>query len=128
MEGLVKDLYALAEAARENAYAPYSDFKVGAALLTKDGKVYTGVNVENASFGATLCAERAAFAKAISEGKREFAAIAVAAGAEKEAIPCGICRQFMYELAPEIIVITGTDKDLLNTARLEDLLPLGFKL
>jgi len=128
MEGLVKDLYALAEAARENAYAPYSNFKVGAALLTKDGKVYTGVNVENASFGATLCAERAAFAKAISEGKRDFAAIAVAAGSEKEAVPCGICRQFMYELAPEIIVITGTDKDLLNTARLEDLLPLGFRL
>jgi cytidine deaminase len=128
MEGLVKDLYALAEAARENAYAPYSGFKVGAALLTKDGKVYTGVNVENASFGATLCAERAAFAKAVSEGKREFAAIAVSAGSEKEAIPCGICRQFMYELAPEIVVITGTDKDLLNTAKLEDLLPLGFRL
>lgn len=122
-----KKLYEIAGEARKNAYAPFSNFKVGAALLTKEGKIYTGVNVENSSYGATICAERTAFVKAISEGEREFTAIAVSAGSE-EAVPCGICRQFIYEFAPEILIITGTDKNSINIRTLEELLPMGFRL
>jgi len=123
-----KMLYAKALEARENAYAPFSGFKVGAALLTEDEKIYTGVNVENSSYGATICAERTAFVKAISEGCRQFKALAVTAGDEQEALPCGICRQFMYEFSPEMKVITGTDIGDLNIRTLEELLPGGFKL
>ena len=131
---MIKDieLYQMAEAARENAYAPFSGFRVGAALLASDGTVYTGVNVENSSYGATICAERTAFVKAISEGAREFDAIAISAG-EDPALPCGICRQFMYEFAPQIRVITGPAKegetgDGLSVRTLEELLPDGFRL
>lgn len=97
-----KKLVELAKKAREYAYAPYSRFKVGAALLTRNGKVYTGCNVENASFGAANCAERTAFFKAVSEGEHSFSAIAiVGASAENETketcAPCGICRQVMRE-------------------------------
>jgi len=101
---------------------------VGAALLTEDGQVYTGVNIENSSYGATICAERTAFVKAISEGHRKFKALAVTAGDEQEALPCGICRQFMYEFSPELEIITGTDEENLNIRTLEELLPLGFRL
>lgn len=124
----VQKLYDWAEEVREHAYAPFSSFRVGAALMTPVGKVYTGVNVENSSYGATICAERTAFVKAISEGEREFEAIAVTAGEGQEALPCGICRQFMYEFAPNLKVITGLSRDELSVRRLEDLLPLGFKL
>lgn len=123
-----KKLYEKALEARKNAYAPFSGFKVGAALLTEDDSIYTGVNIENSSFGATICAERTAFVKAISEGHRKFRAIAVTAGSEQESLPCGICRQFMYEFSPQIEVITGTDIDKLNTRTLEELMPLGFRL
>ncbi len=125
---MYKALYAKALEARENAYAPFSGFKVGAALLTEDGKIYTGVNIENSSYGATICAERTAFVKAISEGKRDFKALAVTAGSEQEALPCGICRQFMYEFSPRLEVITGTDIEALNVRTLEELLPGGFRL
>ena len=123
-----KMLYDEALKARENAYAPFSGFQVGAALLTEDGQVYTGVNIENSSYGATICAERTAFVKAISEGHRKFKALAVNAGYEQEALPCGICRQFMYEFSPELEIITGTDEEHLNIRTLEELLPLGFRL
>ena len=123
-----KELYAKALKARENAYAPFSGFKVGAALLTEEGSVYTGVNIENSSYGATICAERTAFVKAVSEGHRSFRAIAITAGDEEEALPCGICRQFMYEFSPEMEVITGTDGEALNVRTLEQLLPMGFRL
>ena len=123
-----KELYERALEARENAYAPFSGFKVGAALMTEDGNVYTGVNVENSSYGATICAERTAFVKAISEGQRNFKAIAITAGDEQESLPCGICRQFMYEFAPEMEIITGTDKEELNVRLLSQLLPDGFRL
>ena len=96
-----KDLIRLAEAARERAYAPYSGFLVGAALLGKSGKVYLGCNVENAGYSATNCAERTAFFKAISDGEREFQAIAIVGGKRGEkpgyCPPCGICRQVMAE-------------------------------
>ncbi|MBQ6400841.1 MAG: cytidine deaminase [Firmicutes bacterium] len=127
-----RELYRIAEDAAKNAYTPYSHFNVGAALLTAGGKVYTGVNVENSSYGATICAERTAFVKAISEGEREFTAIAVAAG-DTPALPCGICRQFMAEFAPDIDVITGPMKegeegDGLQVRPLTKLLPEAFVL
>lgn len=120
-------LYDIAQTVSQNAYAPYSGFKVGAALLTEDGRVYSGVNIENSSYGATICAERTAFVKAISEGEKKFTAIAVYAEGE-EAIPCGICRQFMYEFAPEIMIITGKSRDELKVRTLTELFPVGFSL
>lgn len=122
-----KELYRIADKAKENAYVPFSHFQVGAALLTKEGNIYTGVNVENSSYGATICAERTAFVKAISEGERNFSAIAVASSGG-EALPCGICRQFMYEFCPQLDVITGKDENSLRTQSLSALLPEGFRL
>ena len=113
--------------ASENAYAPFSNFHVGAALLTEDGKVFTGVNIENSSYGATICAERTAMVKAISEGARNFESIAIA-GNGGTSWPCGICRQFMYEFCPEIRVISGENEDELKVYTLKELLPEGFKL
>jgi len=122
-----KELFLKSREAAKNAYAPFSKFHVGAALLTKDGTVYTGVNVENSSFGATICAERTAFTKAVSDGKKQFEAIAIS-GNGGEAWPCGICRQFMYEFAPDLMVITGNDEEHLEQMTLKELLPHGFKL
>lgn len=121
-----EELYRLATEARKNSYSPFSGFRVGAALLTGEGRVYTGVNIENSSYGATICAERTAFVKAISEGERSFSAIAVSAG-DDEAVPCGICRQFMYEFAPDIEIITCREGKL-RRHTLEELLPEGFRL
>ncbi|MBQ1484255.1 MAG: cytidine deaminase [Clostridia bacterium] len=122
-----KELYRIALDATKNSYAPFSGFRVGAALLTKDGRLFTGVNVENSSLGATICAERTACVKAVSEGYREFEAIAVASPGE-DAWPCGICRQFLYEFAPDLRVISGKDEDSLKEYRLYELLPEGFRL
>jgi len=122
-----RELYKAAYKVRENAYAPFSGFKVGAALLTGQGRIYTGVNVENSSYGGTICAERVAFTKAISEGERDFRAIAIAAEGT-EALPCGICRQFMYEFSPEMDVITGENEESLRVQTLDKLLPEGFRL
>jgi len=118
----------LLEKAREamkNAYVPYSRFKVGAALLTKSGKVYTGCNIENSSFGATICAERVAFVKAISEGEREFEAIAVASNLKDFTYPCGICRQFMSEWGLDLKLITKSG-DEVTVHTLKELLPEAF--
>ncbi len=123
-----KELYEKALAAIPMAYAPFSKFQVGAALLTKEGKVYTGVNVENSSYGGTICAERTAFVKAISEGERDFEAIAVVANGG-EAWPCGICRQFMQEFCQDDFrIITGKDGDSLQSYTLKEMLPEGFRL
>lgn len=122
-----RELYQLAEEAFSNSYAPYSKFKVGAALLTKEGRVFTGVNVENSSFGATICAERTAYVKAISEGFKEFEAIAIASSQGK-AWPCGICRQFMYEFGDDLMIITGSDADHLEEHTINELLMEGFRL
>ena len=122
-----KELFRMAVKASENAYAPFSNFHVGAALLTEDGKVFTGVNIENSSYGATICAERTAMVKAISEGARNFESIAIA-GNGGTSWPCGICRQFMYEFCPEIRVISGENEDELKVYTLKELLPEGFKL
>lgn len=118
--------------ARKNAYTPYSHFLVGAALLTKQGKIYTGCNIENASYGASNCAERTAFFKAVSEGDRDFTAIAIVGGKNEDMIttyayPCGICRQVMMEFCNEnfLILIARSQEDFLEY-RLHDLLPFGF--
>ncbi len=129
-----EELVALALEARKKAYAPYSGHLVGAALLTKSGKVYIGCNVENAGFTPTNCAERTALFKAISEGEREFVSIAVVggmAGVEHLPIcaPCGVCRQVLREFCDpeEFIVVLGTDNpEEIRTMKLEELLPLSF--
>lgn len=123
-----KELYTQAALARENAYAPFSKFKVGAALLTKTGKVYTGVNVENSSFGATICAERTAIVKAVSEGEKQFSAIAIASS-EGGAWPCGICRQFMREFCDDdFVIITGISSEELIMHTMAEILPVGFRM
>ncbi len=111
--------------AMEYAYAPYSNFKVGAALLTKSGKVYTGCNVEIASFGATNCAERTAIYKAISEGERDYAAIAVVSSSHDFTYPCGICRQVIVEFAKDIDIIVAKGYDY-EVYKIETLLPKSF--
>ena len=120
-----KSLVLRAEAARKYAYAPYSRFKVGAALLAASGKVYTGCNVENASYGATVCAERTALFKAISRGDRSFVAIAVTAG-ETACPPCGICRQTLAEFCPPEFEIITADGDKIESKSLGELLPFAF--
>lgn len=109
----------------ERAYAPYSGFRVGACLLSEDGRVFTGCNVENASYGATICAERVAVTRAVSEGARRFLAIAVA-GEKGFPWPCGVCRQVLYEFAPDLRVICGSPKDGMRITSLRALLPEGF--
>ncbi len=112
--------------ARANAYAPYSGFKVGAALLCDDGSVYTGCNVENASYPCGICAERTAVSKAVSEGRRNFTAIAVAGSSSEKCTPCGICRQFLYEFAPDMTVLCGNKDGEHDEITLSGLLPRGF--
>jgi cytidine deaminase len=118
------DLIALAAEARKKAHAPYSNFAVGAALLTKSGRVYTGCNVENASYGLSICAERAAVFKAVSEGEREFEAIAVVT--ENGVTPCGACRQVLMEFGDDIQVIVADTAGHQQVFALTDLLPEGF--
>ncbi len=114
------------------SYIPYSHYAVGAALLTKNGKIYTGCNIENAAFTPTNCAERTAFFKAISEGEREFTAIAIVGGknrmAEDNCTPCGVCRQVMEEFCDpeEFRIILGTGAEHCRIWRLKELLPGGF--
>ena len=126
------ELCRLADEARKNSYCIYSGFSVGAALLTANGRVYKGCNIENASYPAGICAERTAFCKAVSEGEREFAAIAIAGGpvgeAPGDAYPCGICRQFMNEFVDgdsfEVLVV---HEDMsFSTHTLAELLPHSF--
>ena len=124
-----KSLYRLAEEAKTNAYAPYSKFFVGAAVLTKSGVVYQGANIENSSYGATICAERVALSKAIYEGNLDIEAIAISSSDEDSpASPCGICRQFIFEFGDKIRIILGTDEDNLKEYTISDLLPEGFRL
>jgi coenzyme F420-0:L-glutamate ligase/homotetrameric cytidine deaminase len=112
--------------AMERSYAPYSGFRVGAAILARDGKVYSAANVENASSGASICAERAALAKAVSEGSREFEALAVVAETEEPVAPCGICRQNLIEFGDEIKVIMANVRGDAEIATVGELLPRGF--
>ena len=126
-----EELLAMAREAMMGAYAPYSGFFVGAALLTKSGKVYTGCNIENAAFSPTNCAERSAFVKAVSEGERDFAAIAVVGGKGGEITnlcsPCGVCRQVMQEFCgPDFLIYMGKENGGYESVTLRDLLPYGF--
>ena len=127
-----KILIAKAVEAMENAYAPYSGFKVGAALLSKSGRVFTGCNIENASYSTTCCAERTAFFKAISEGEKEFTAIAVVGGKNGEissfCSPCGVCRQVMAEFCGKDFMIILSDGKLTKAHTFEKLLPESFSL
>ena len=131
-ECIVKDkLVTAAKQAMQNAYAPYSDFCVGAALLCADGSIYTGCNVENAGYSATNCAERTAFFKAISEGKRAFTAIAVCGGKDGKLTgdivpPCGVCRQVMREFCEDDFVIYLATDTSVKTMTLAELFPYAF--
>ena len=123
-----RELYETALSMTEKAYAPFSGFKVGAALLAENGKVFTGVNVENSSLGGTICAERTAFVKAISEGVYDFKKIAVVSE-EGEVWPCGICSQFMKEICDDHFkIITGSGADSLHIFTMAEILPEGFRL
>jgi len=122
-----QELLDAAKAASQNAYVPYSGYRVGAALRCKDGSMVTGCNVENASYSLTLCAERTAIFKAISDGKRDFIAIAVYVDSDKVFPPCGACRQVIYEFSPTIPVIYGNRKDYIKT-NIAELLPGAFTL
>jgi cytidine deaminase len=119
-----EELIALAAKAREQAYTPYSGYAVGAALLGRSGKVYTGCNVENASYSLTICAERSALFKAVSEGEREFEAIAIVSS--NGGAPCGACRQVLSEFGLDTRVLIATPGRLLHESNLFDLLPGAF--
>lgn len=121
-----KELIELAQKAMKNAYAPYSGFRVGAAILTKSGKVYTGCNVENSSYGLTVCAERVAVFKAVSEGEKEFVKIAIVSSARKKTFPCGACRQVLYEFADELEIILEENGKIYKTT-LKEIFPEGFR-
>jgi cytidine deaminase len=118
------ELIALATQARERAYAPYSHYAVGAALRGKSGRVYTGCNVENAVYSLTICAERAAIAKAVSEGEREFDALAVVTA--NGGSPCGSCRQVLAEFGPDLRVLIATPNQLVAVQSVAELLPRAF--
>ncbi len=121
-----QQLFDLAVKALDRAYTPYSHFPVGACLLSKDGRTFSGCNIENASYGATICAERCAVSCAVSQGVREFEAIAVV-GRESAPWPCGICRQTLHEFAPELKVICGSaSTGQYTVATLPQLLPRAF--
>lgn len=119
-------LIAAATKARENAHAPFSSFKVGAALLTESGEIITGCNVENASYGLTMCAERTAIFKAISEGARVFTKICVVADTENLTPPCGACRQIIWEFCGDAEVLMANLQGKVETLRMSELLPRAF--
>jgi cytidine deaminase len=113
-------------AARQNAHAPYSKFLVGAAIESEDGRIFSGCNIENATYGLTVCAERVALWKAMSEGVRAFRRIAVAAGTESPTPPCGACRQLLWEFCGDIDIVLSNLHGRVETMRLKDLLPRPF--
>ena len=120
------ELIEAAKNVREKAFAPYSKFKVGAALLTKSGKIFTGCNVESASYGLTVCAERVAIWKAVSEGESEFETIAVVADTHELTPPCGVCRQIIWEFCGDVPVIFANLKGDRETVKMSELLPRAF--
>lgn len=130
----IQELISRALEARKNAYAPYSDFRVGAALLSDSGRIYTGCNIENSAYTPTNCAERTAFFKAVSEGVRSFRAICIAGGPgerepEKPCPPCGVCRQVMLEFCgPDFEVILAVNGQQYEVYTLDRLVPMGFRL
>ena len=117
----------LAREAKKNAYAPYSNFPVGAALLAKDGRVFTGVNIENTSYGLTICAERAAIAAAVTAGIREFTMLALSTDAEEIIPPCGACLQVLAEFSSDLLLILDHKNSEPKEVYLNDLLPMSFR-
>jgi cytidine deaminase len=126
MSNIKEKLIEAATDVRERAFAPYSEFKVGAAVLTKEGKIYEGCNVESASFGLTVCAERVAIWKAVSEGEKDFTEIAVVADTEKLTPPCGTCRQIIWEFCGDVPVTFANLQGDAETVRMKELLPRAF--
>jgi cytidine deaminase len=124
-----ENLVMMAVKAKENAYAPYSQFHVGAALLAENGKVYTGCNVENSSYGASICAERTAVCKAISDGAKAIKALAVSSDSGSFTLPCGICRQVISEFCtPDTPLYLSNCKGEFKTFRFDEILPYAFNL
>ncbi len=114
--------------ARENSYSPYSKFAVGAALETVDGEIFTGCNVENASYGLSICAERTALVKAVSAGARKFKRLAIVADTPEAVTPCGMCRQMLIEFSPGLELILANTKGKTEKINLSELLPKAFQL
>ena len=130
-EKQIRELIETAAAQRRYSYAPYSEYRVGAALLCKDGRIFTGCNIENAAYGPTMCAERTAIFKAVSENVRDFEAISVVGGRGETpsdySVPCGVCRQVMAEFCrPSFRIIVAKDPEHYDLYTLEDLLPQSF--
>jgi len=126
MSGRFAELVDAARTARTRSYSPYSHFAVGAALLGVSGRIHAGTNVENASFGLSICAERAALCRAVAEGERAFTAIAVVTGEARPTPPCGACRQVLQEFAPGLTVVLAGAGDQVEEWTLADLLPRAF--
>lgn len=126
MEDRTNELIEAARAARERAFARYSDFKVGAALETAEGKIYTGCNIESASYGLTVCGERVAIWKAVSEGDAKFVGLAVVVDTEELTPPCGACRQIIWEFCGDIPVTLANLEGKTETIQMKDLLPRAF--
>ena len=122
------DLVQRALAVREYAYAPYSGYQVGAAVLTADGRVFSGCNIENSSYGLTVCAERVALLKAVSEGFRKFTTLAVVGPGDDYCLPCGACLQVMAEFAPSLRILTADSTGRFRSRTLPELLPEAFTL
>ncbi|HEY8551125.1 MAG TPA: cytidine deaminase [Vicinamibacterales bacterium] len=120
------ELIAAARTARDHAVAPFSTFRVGAALETRDGCIVTGCNIENATYGLTMCAERVAMFKALSEGWREFTRIAIVAATERPTPPCGACRQILWEFGGDLEVILANEQSVTGRFRMRELLPVPF--
>ncbi|MDW5300346.1 MAG: cytidine deaminase [Sedimentibacter sp.] len=121
-----KLLIKIAMEAREKSYSPYSNFKVGAAVYTKSGKIFTGCNIESASYTPTICAERVAISKSVSEGYKDIEKIAIVGSDKKISYPCGVCRQFMLEFGKDIKVICAKNIDSYEVYTLQELLPKSF--
>jgi cytidine deaminase len=122
----IRRLITEAQAGLKKAYAPYSNYRVGAAILTKSGKIFTGCNIENASYGLTVCAERVALWKAVSSGETEFKIMAIVASSNKIPTPCGACRQVLYEFAPRLRLCLVTKSGKMVHRKLSSLLPCPF--
>lgn len=127
METVFQELIDKAKEARANAYAPYSKFLVGSALITENGKIFTGCNIENVSLGLSICAERVAIFKAVAEGIKDIRAIAVIGDTEEPCTPCGACRQVMMEFAPDMKVVMANLHNKIKIKKARDLLPDSFK-
>ena len=130
---VIQDLIRRAMKAREYSYSPYSNFSVGAAILSESGKIYTGCNIESASYTPTICAERVALFKAVSEGERKFKMLALVGGpkngekkTEEIVRPCGVCRQMIYEIGKDLKVLMADNEEKYEVRMLEELLPYGF--